>query len=166
MKELKMKYSQELKEKVVSQMLAPTNKSVKALSKEFNVTTTTLYSWRQEAQTEGLIAPGNGQSSSKWSGHLKFSMLLESSRLSEAELGEYCRSKGIYLEQLKEWRTLCEVGLGSPVKVNNGLNGEEVKRIRVLEKELLRKERALAETAALLVLRKKAGAIWGEDEGV
>lgn len=43
---------------------------------------------------------------------------------------------------------------------------EDKRRIRELERELLRKDRALAETAALLALRKKLAALWGEDEGV
>jgi transposase len=38
----------------------------------------------------------------------------------------------------------------------------EARRVRELEKELRRKDKALAEAAALLVLQKKVQAIWGD----
>jgi transposase len=46
----------------------------------------------------------------------------------------------------------------------NGALKEEQKRAKQLEKELQKKEKALAEAATLLLLRKKAQAIWGDDE--
>ena len=66
---------------------------------------------------------------------------------------------------MQQWRKEMLNGLetASPAKKNKG-KSPEAKRIRELERELYRKEKALAETAALLVLKKKAQAIWG-DEG-
>ena len=95
-------------------------------------------------------------------------MVVETASLSEATRGEYCRKRGVYPEQLQSWRQACE-------QANAGKNAAagrtpaaaaEQRRIRELERELRRKEKALAETAALLVLRKKAAAIWGRDEDV
>ena len=83
------------------------------------------------------------------------------------EFSEYCRTKGIYPEQVKEWREAC-INANANKAENNAkaskeLRSERKERERV-EKELARKEKALAEAAALLVLRKKADAIWGMDE--
>jgi transposase-like protein len=87
--------------------------------------------------------------------------------MNEADLAAYCRHRGLYAEQIQAWRTACEQAndwerastqrLGQATK-------EEKKRIETLERDLARKEEALAEAAALLVLRKNAAAIWGDGE--
>lgn len=94
-------------------------------------------------------------------------MVLESAGLSEAELGEYCRRKGLFVEQIQEWRVACEQANASAPERNRE-EREQLKvvrkRIRELERESKRDKAALAEAAALLVLRKKIQAIWGKDE--
>ena len=102
-----------------------------------------------------------------WSSAQKFQAVLESAPLSEEEVSEYCRRRGIQPEHLSQWRAACEkangagpsVGAGTPVQ-----NPSAVQRVKELERELRRKDAALAEAAALLVLRKKANAIWGKGE--
>jgi len=95
-------------------------------------------------------------------------VVLESASLNEAQLAEYCRRKGLYVEQIKAWREACEQAnsAAQPVKTRHEREEEKAanKRIKQLERELRRKDAALAETAALLVLRKKAEALWGKDE--
>jgi transposase-like protein len=83
------------------------------------------------------------------------------------ELAEYCRKKGIFPEQVQRWRTACESANDWDREQNRRLKAEkkaDIKRIRQLDKELKRKEKALAEAAALLVLQKKVQAIWGDPE--
>jgi septal ring factor EnvC (AmiA/AmiB activator) len=87
--------------------------------------------------------------------------------LNETELAEYARKKGLYVEQIKAWRDACLNANGGVAKEAARLNKElkdSEKERKKLEKELHRKEKALAEAAALLVLSKKANAIWGESE--
>jgi len=136
-----VKYPEELKQKVVLRMMAPRNEAVSVLAREFNVTKATLYAWRRTALKAGIAAPGDGRNAENWRGSAKFAVVLETAALAEAELGEYCRARGLFPEQVRSWRAVCE-----------------------LEKDLGRKDRALAETAALLILRKKAAAIWGEEK--
>ena len=87
--------------------------------------------------------------------------------MSEAELGEYCRQRGVYPEQIKAWRQACEQAndwhrmQGQRLKA---LTQADPRRIKALEGQLRRKEKALAEAAAVLVLRKNVEAIWGERE--
>ena len=94
-------------------------------------------------------------------------MVLESAGLNETELGEYCRRKGVYVEQIREWRAACEQANAS-TQERSRLEREQSKaarqRIRNLERERKRDKAALAEAAALLLLRKKAEAIWGKGE--
>jgi transposase-like protein len=87
--------------------------------------------------------------------------VLEAAALSDAELGEFLRRKGLHEAQLEEWRRLATEALGNSQRQSRKPSAEEA-RIRELEKELRRKDKALAEAAALLVLQKKARAIWGD----
>ena len=84
--------------------------------------------------------------------------------MSEAELAEYARKKGLYVEQIKAWKDACMNANGGIAQEAARLNKElkdSQKENKKLEKELARKEKALAEAAILLVLRKKANVIWG-----
>ncbi len=109
----------------------------------------------------------DSNSSDGWSPEQKFSIVLETASLSEIELSEYCRKKGLYPEHIKEWKQSCISGNQTKIQQRKQLTQErkaDRKRIKELERELKRKDAALAETAALLVLRKKLNAYWGEDE--
>lgn len=87
--------------------------------------------------------------------------------MNEQETAEYCRKKGVYQEQLEQWRSACEAANDWDRHANQVMKAEQKnsqKRIKELERELQRKEKALAEAAALLVLQKKVQAIWGDPE--
>jgi len=108
---------------------------------------------------------GDGKQSDQWSSTNKFRIVLETAPLSEAELSAYCRMKGIYPEQVAQWRLICEQA-NAPMEAKqvaiSEAEAKQVQRIRELERTLKKKEAALAEAAALLVLEKKAEAIWGK----
>jgi len=89
-------------------------------------------------------------------------MVMETYSMNEAQLSAYCRKHGLYVSQIKEWVKKLEESLDGKVE-SAKLNAEKQRTLK-LEKELKRKEKALAEAAALLVLRKKADAIWGDKE--
>ena len=94
-------------------------------------------------------------------------MVIETATLSETELNQYCREKGLLVEQVKEWRIACVMGNMSEAQrkaAEKKQGREDKKRIKQLERELNRKEKALAEAAALLVLRKKLNAYYGEED--
>ena len=94
-------------------------------------------------------------------------VVIETAALNESELSEYCRSKGLYPEQAKEWKQACLQGQLSETERRQQERGQarqDKKEIKRLKRELERKEKALAEAAALLVLRKKLTALWGEKE--
>ena len=88
---------------------------------------------------------------------------LETAALSEIELSEYCRRKGLYPEQVQQWRQACILGQQSARTLQQAEKAQakaDKKRIRQLEQELRRKDKALAEAAALLILQKKLDAYW------
>jgi hypothetical protein len=92
----------------------------------------------------------------------KFRLVLESGALTDAELGEFLRRHGIHEADLAAWREAALGGLG--VQPGASTRSSDARRVRELEKELRRKDKALAETAALLVLQKKVRAIWGDED--
>ena len=93
--------------------------------------------------------------------------MLETYAMNETDLAEYCRKKGLYKEQIDAWRSVClnaNTGeLNQTKRLSKELK-EEKRRTNEIEKDLRIKEKALAEAAALLLLRKKARAIWGDHE--
>ena len=111
--------------------------------------------------------PADPSNPENWSGESKLAVVIETAALNEEELAEYCRSKGLYVEQIENWRAAAAAGAETQRPLSRAERHElqqERKRSRKLAKELRRKEKALAETAALLVLQKKAQAIWGDGE--
>ena len=162
-----MRYPAERKESVLKKMLPPNNKTVKELAQEEGISEATLYNWRKEARRAGRLLPDGDKTPEGWSAKDKFAAVVETAAMNEAELAEYCRQRGLYPEQVKAWRKACEHATEweeeSTQKVSKAVR-QEKRRIKELERELQRKEKALAETAALLTLRKKAQAIWGDGE--
>ena len=162
------RYSAETREWVIKQMMPPFNRAVIELAGATGITTVTLRSWRQHARDVGEFMPGNGKSSDRWSSVEKFRVVLETASLNEVESSQYCRSKGIYPEQIRQWREACEQANVAPETRSTAAQRNEAKaadkRIRELERQLKRSDAARAEAAALLNLRKKADAIWGKEK--
>ena len=162
-----MGYSPERKAAVLKRMLPPNNLPVRQLSQEEGISSATLHKWRAQARGKGQLLPDADAGPEGWSSRDKFAAVLETAAMNDADLAEYCRKRGLFAEQIKTWRVACEQANDwdriSTARMSQATR-EEKKRIKDLERDLARKDRALAETAALLVLRKKAAAIWGGDE--
>lgn len=160
------RYSAERKAALLKKLLPPVNLSVAELARQEGISEVTLYAWRKQAKAEGAPVPGDKKLPDDWAAEAKFAVVLETAALSEIELSEYCRRKGLYPEQVQAWRQACITGQQS-AKAQRQTERDQAKadkkRIRELERELHRKDKALAEAAAILVLRKKLNAYWGND---
>lgn len=157
----------ERKEAILAKMTGADRKPIAVISAEEGISTATLYNWRKQARQQGRLLPDHDDSPEGWSSRDKFNAVLETAPLSEAQLSEYCRRHGLYPEQIARWREACcranDFAASERAHQERIQRGERA-RMRSLEKELRRKEKALAEAAALLVLRKKAEAVWGEED--
>jgi len=163
-----MRYTPERKEAVLRKMLPPHNRSIPELAEEEGISEATLYNWRKAARAEGRLLPDGEQSPEGWSTADKFAAVVETAALNEAELSAWCRERGLYPEQVRSWRRACEQANDWDRQQAERLRAErkaDRERLKALERELKKKEKALAEAAALLVLSKKAEAIWGDGEG-
>jgi len=165
-----MKYSLERRESVLKKLLPPDARSVAEVSAEEGICTAALFNWRNSARAQGQSMPDSDKPAKSWSSEEKFTSVMESAAMNQTELAEYCRKRGIYQQQLEQWREACKSANEPPSRAQRRREQSESradqKKIKQLEAELSRKESALAETAALLVLRKKANAIWGSGEDV
>jgi len=162
-----MRYSVERKEAVLKKMLPPNNRNIREIAEEEGISEATLYNWRKAARAEGRLLPDGDQTATGWKAADKFAAVVETAALNEAELSAWCREKGLYPEQIRQWRQACEQANDWDRSQNERLRQArktDQQRLKALERELRQKEKALAETAALLVLSKKAEAIWGEGE--
>ncbi len=125
----------------------------------------TLHAWK--AQIHDFVDNGpSATNPEKWSPEEKFAVVLETTSFTEVELNDYCRAKGLYPEQVKVWKLSCIQGNMTNNEQKRQTESDsraDKKRIKELERELRRKDKALAETAAILVLRKKLNALWDED---
>ena len=161
--------SKEAKESIILKTLNRGTESIKSVAKRHNVAVSSLYTWlKHYRESAPIINQGDRiQERGKLTRVEKFNHLLATSQLDEVSLGTYCRENGLYSYQLMEWRnhfmstpqTTNEPQARSELKVLK----EENKRLR---HDLRRKEKALAEASALLIMKKKADLIWGEDEDV
>jgi len=159
-------YPQEFKDNIIARMLPPNNVGVPQLAQETGVPKDTLYTWRlKHRKSQGNAPAAPVTASGGLSSEEKFAVVMESATLNEVELSEYCRSKGLYPEQIQAWREAClQANTVVTPKVDRAQIRAQAKQLKALEAELRRKDKALAETAALLVLQKKVQAIWGEHE--
>lgn len=152
---------------MVKRMTGPTPMSALALAKEVGVSQQTLSRWRTAAHslppmsTHQEHGSGSPKSPRQWTAAEKLDAVLGAASLSEAELGAFLRERGLHLAQLASWRAAIATAL-TETRAQKAGSREEQQRIRALEKELLRKDRALAEVTALLALRKKVQALWGD----
>lgn len=161
------RYSEERKASVLKKLLPPLNQSVPDVAAQEGISEATLYNWRIAVREQGLPVPGSGKSSDNWSPQAKFAVVVETASMSEAELSEYCREKGLYPEQIAQWREACIAGTQMDAerrKAEARQAKQDRREIKKLKSELNRKDKALAETAALLALRKKLNTLW-EDDG-
>lgn len=149
-------HSESQKISILAKLLPPYNLSVSQLAAQEGISMKTVYNWRKKAQGRGIFMP----KSPEWSAEQKLAVVIETSSMSAHELSQYCRQKGLYPDQIKQWKQALIEGL-EPKEVKS--SSWDKKRIKALEKELKRKDKALAETAALLVLQKKLQTLW-EDE--
>ena len=161
-----MAYAAERKESILKKMMPPSAVSIAELARSEGIAEQTLYVWRSKARKEGRLMPDSDASSSSWSSRDKFAAVLETASMSAAEVGEYCRQKGIHTAQLTAWRTACEQANDWDQATSAQLREVKKttdKKLKRLERDLARKEKALAEAAALLVLREKLEALYGKD---
>lgn len=155
---------------MVKRLVGPERISASALSREVGVSQATLSRWKQQARTLPAMSGSkdkskkDAKSSRQWSSKEKLQVVVDAAQLSDEELGGFLRSRGLHTSQLEEWHLLAQQALEGSTKPKRRKASPEAKQIKALEKELLRKDRALAEVTALLALKKRMQDLWGDED--
>lgn len=160
---MRKQYSEELKKTVLTAVSESPNKSYSTIALEFDIPKTTLYQWIKKSD----VFFNRNNPTNKWKSKDKLRVLKDLSTLTEIETSEYCRKKGIYVSDVKKWeKQFAETDISQFEEVTELKEAlkKSNDKIKILEKDNRSKEKALAEVATLLVLKKKADAIWGEQE--
>ena len=155
------RYGQTFKDRAVARLLPPESAAIDLVAREVGIGVGTLERWREDARSR----PARGRA---WTAAGRLEAVVITAAMNEADKSAWCRSHGAYPQELAQWRASATTALAAPeeLRASPQATRHDRKRIKELERELLRKDRALAETAALLVLSKKVQAIFnkGEDE--
>jgi transposase-like protein len=163
------RYSEAVKVDVRRRMSPPQRQSVARISEELGIHVITLYKWRKAWRLQGEVVPASEKDPEGWGATDKFTVVLETAGLNATELSAYCRERGLFPEQVERWRQASQDANDKPVltlkeqKDLEKLRAQDQREIKRLKQELRRKEKALAEAAALLMAAKKIQAFWGED---
>ena len=158
-------YSDGFKAQMVKKMLPPSGMSAHALAAETGLNQSSLSRWLRDARIVGVM----NQPAKQWTASEKLRVVAEASRLDDAALGVLLRREGLHKAELDAWKSAAEGALspsGSSSSAAKRKVSLESKRIATLERELRRKDKALAEAAALLVLQKKVQELWGDGDDV
>lgn len=169
-------YSDAFKSKMVQRMMGPRATSANALGREIGIPQGTLSRWllaargnlgpmaKAPAKTRAP-APPKPRRAEDWTPEERLRVVVEAGRLADDELGAFLRREGLHEPVLREWRAAALEGL-SPQRAARSKQKRvaEQKHVRELEKQIRRKDKALAEAAALLMLQKKVRAIWGDGD--
>lgn len=158
-----LKFSEDFKDAIVRKVMNRGSRTIKEFCREEGVALSTTTTWiRNRGSVAGMI---KSKSSTQWTAEEKLRIVIQSNGLSEEELGVFLRKEGLHSHQIAQWREDALRVLGSGPEKSRGVKDERDQRIRELEKDLSRKDKALAEASALLILQKKVNLIWGNKSG-
>jgi transposase len=156
-------FSKEFKAAIIQKLMNRGKLSIRAVCEREGLKKSTVHNWMTDRGKATVMK--NPGSLKKWSAEAKLKSLSETGSLGEAELGAYLRREGLYSHQLTEWRgdalkSLSE-NRGRP---QTPRRDERDERIKELERDLSRMEKALAEASARMMLEKKADLFWASRE--
>lgn len=160
----KVHSTEAFRQQALAKVYARGDRSVKAIAEELNINHWTLKNWMKAAKrSANPPATQREQRPNDWKPAERLDALLQTHGLDEQALGAWCREHGLFTHHLKQWQA--EFESGARVSTSNSTELNQLKASnKQLERELRRKEKALAETAALLVLQKKYQALWEEKD--
>ena len=159
------RFSSEFKEAIVTKIMNRGNLTIDEICEREGVVRSSAFKWLKDHASVAVMKKHN--KSKKWTAEEKLKIIIETSAMNEDDLGVHLRRKGLHSHQLIEWREDILKGLAPISRKQQSPKDDRDGKIKELERELLRKDKALAEASALLILQKKIDLIWGskdEDE--
>jgi transposase len=162
------RYSNNFKDTVIAKILSDKAPSIRSVAKEYDIPIATVFNWLRNVDESSIMSdksekpPSNELNSAV---EHKLKIIIETASLTPEELSAYCRNKGIYPQDIESWRQEIMDNLDPQNKKRLFSENRNLKiKLRELQAELRCKDKALAETSALLLLKKKARIIWEDPE--
>lgn len=154
-------YTSAFRQQALAKVHSRGSQSINSVAQDLNMNHWTLKNWITADKPTSQVT-SKAQRPQDHNASERFNLLMKSHALDDAALAAFCRTQGIFPHHLKQWRKEFET------QTSARANRSEVRDLKAskqsLERELVRKEKALAEAAALLVLQKKFQAFWEEAE--
>ena len=157
---VRQQHTKEFRDAIVTKIVNRGDLSVAEVCAREGMSQSTAYGWLSRDTVPGMKTKPK---SKKWSATEKFHAVSETFSATEAETGIYLRKEGLHSHQVEEWRGQVLASL-EPMAKRPATKDVRDERIKELEREILRKDRALAEASALLILQKKVSLIWGDED--
>ena len=156
-------YTPAFRQQALEKVYSRGHQSVVSVAEQLNMNPWTLKNWmKADKQHQQNTDPATTRRPQDWTAAQRLEALMKTHAMNEQELSAFCREQGVFPHHLKQWRIDFETGQTAQ---NNATQVRDLKATnKSLERELKRKEKALAAAAALLVLQKKYQALW-EDKG-
>jgi transposase-like protein len=157
----KTTYSIDFKEQALRKVYQREDRTIQSIANELNMPITTLKDWlKTTKRAQQMMNNNTAKRPEDWSMEARLLALQKSYNLSETELSAWCREQGIFAHHLAQWRSdFCALAVPS-----SRTHAPEIRELKLanqqLERQLRRKDKALAEAAALLVLQKKFQGLW------
>jgi transposase-like protein len=155
---MKLKYSQEFREQALQKLLQRGDKTIECMANELNINVFTLKHWLRKYRPESMSTPNTAKRPLDWTQEERLLALMASYGLDDEALSAFCRRQGLFPHHLESWKQTFINASKDPALSDKSLREEN----KQLKKDLHRKEKALAEAAALLVPQKKFQAFWEE----
>jgi transposase-like protein len=157
---MKSRYSQAFREQAIQKLLQRGDKTIQCIAEELNINVFTLKHWLRQYRPQIMLTNKTTKRPADWTPEERFQALMASHGLEDEDLNAFCRTQGIFSHHLEAWRQdfINSIHKSAQESTDKSLRDEN----KQLKKDLQRKEKALAETAALLVLQKKFQAFWEE----
>ena len=158
-------YSEEFKKAAIEKLLDPNGPGITRLSEELAIYQSTLYSWKKKYGTSQLMTKSNKPKD--WTPEQMLEAIIKTASMDEQELGEYLRSNGMHSSDLQAFK-VGFINSKKDKKRGRPTLDPEVAELRKenkkMERDIKRKDRALAEYSARVILLKKSHEIWGTNE--
>ena len=157
---MKSRYSQAFREQAIQKLLQRGDKTIQCIAEELNINVFTLKHWLRQYRPQIMLTNKTTKRPADWTPEERFQALMASHGLEDEDLNAFCRTQGIFSHHLEAWRQdfINSIHKSAQESTDKSLRDKN----KQLKKDLQRKEKALAETAALLVLQKKFQAFWEE----
>jgi transposase-like protein len=161
---MQTRYSKEFKEQALSKVLQRGDKSIQSIADELNISVFTLKGWLKQTRSNPTTKTMKPQRPKDWTREQRFEALVASAGLEGESLNAFCRERGLFTHHLHTWKQdfIKPLEVAEPSNVSRKAAKPLQDEIDQLKKDLQRKEKALAEAAALLILQKKCQAFWEE----